>query len=159
MVKVQGRHGSRWVALQGLYAWQISKRPLAEIEEDLLAGNLHEAPVAYNKVFLHELFQAIHEQSDVLDSLIIPHLDRPLNEVHPVEHAILWMAIYELKDRAETPYKVIINEAILLAKQFGAQDSHKFINGVLDKAAKVLRKSVGAHPVSEGSPQISVNIS
>ncbi len=75
-----------------------------------------------------------------LDELILPHLDRPIIEVHAIEHAILWIAIYEFQTRIEIPYKVVINEAILLAKQFGAQDSHKFVNGVLDKAAKVIRE-------------------
>lgn len=146
--KVHGRHGSRWAALQGLYAWQLSGSSLAKIEEDLHEGTFHveaensesRIKVSFDKEYLHELLFNIARQIGELDELISPHLDRPLNEVHAIEHAILWIALYEFKERLEIPYKVIINEAILLAKQFGAQDSHKFVNGVLDKAAKVVRE-------------------
>lgn len=146
--KVHGRHGSRWAALQGLYAWQLSGSSLAKIEEDLHTGTFHIEPekmeepikISFDKDYLHELMFNVGHQCDELDELISPHLDRPLSDVHAIEHAILWIALYEFKERLEIPYKVIINEAILLAKQFGAQDSHKFINGVLDKAAKVMRE-------------------
>ena len=121
---------------------------MTKIEEDLREGTFHfeqdsmEEPIkiSFDKDYLHELLFNISHQFGVLDDLIVPHLDRPLHEVHAIEHAILWIALYEFKERLEIPYKVIINEAILLAKQFGAQDSHKFVNGVLDKAAKVVRE-------------------
>ncbi len=145
--KVHGRHGSRWAALQALYAWQLSGIAIASIERDLLDGTFQEFPdqnsikISFDKGYVHELLHQISLQQNELDELILPHLDRPLNEVHAIEHGILWIAIYELHTRIEIPYKVIINEAILLAKQFGAQDSHKFINGVLDKAAAAIRLS------------------
>lgn len=146
MIKVHGRHGARWVAVQGLYAWQLSGLSLSKIEADLLAKpfqlekyHTEKLDISFDKAYLHELLFAVQEQYDDLDQLMLPHLDRPINELQPIEHAILWIALYELKDRIEIPYKVIINEAILLAKQFGAQDSHKFVNGVLDEAAKELR--------------------
>lgn len=152
--KVHGRHGARWAALQGLYAWQLSGVSVAKIETDLHDGTFQEVAdgnhsdlkLSFDKPYLHELLSQISMQKSELDELILPHLDRPLNEVHAIEHAILWIAMYELKVRLEIPYKVIINEAILLAKQFGAQDSHKFINGVLDKAAAQIRarECVGA---------------
>lgn len=143
--KVHGRHGARWGALQGLYAWQLTGAPLAQIEADLCEGNFQfdlekkENKFSFDKEYLHELLWAIINHNHELDELIKPHLDRSLPEVHSIEHGILWIAIYEFKERSEIPYKVIINEAILLAKLFGAKDSHKFINGVLDKAAKILR--------------------
>ena len=139
--KIHGRHGSRWVALQGLYAWTLSGVSLAKIEEDLLEHRPEskEEAISFDKEYLHELIHEIGLLAGDLDTLIEPHLDRKLEEVQPVEHAILWIGIYELKVRVEIPYRVVLNEAILLAKHFGAQDSHKFINGVLDKAAKVLR--------------------
>ena len=145
--KVHGRHGSRWAALQALYAWQLSGIAIAKIESDLLDGTFQELSeqntikISFDKDYVHELLTQISAKADELDALILPHLDRPINEVHAIEHAILWIAIYELSNRLEIPYKVIINEAILLAKQFGAQDSHKFINGVLDKAAAAIRIS------------------
>ncbi len=144
--KVHGRHGARWAALQGLYAWQLSGVSIGKIEIDLHDGTFQDVSehsetikFTFDKDYVHELLTQISEQKSVLDELILPHLDRPIEEVHAIEHAILWIAIYELKVRLEIPYKVIINEAILLAKQFGAQDSHKFINGVLDRAAATLR--------------------
>jgi N utilization substance protein B len=144
--RIHGRHGSRWVALQALYAWSLSHEPMAQIEEDLLAKNIvftaeGEEPlkISFDQEYLHELVHAISERIDELNALLEPHLDRPISDVNPIEHAIILIGIYELYNHLETPYKVIINEAILLAKQFGAQDSHKFANGVLDKAAKVAR--------------------
>ncbi len=149
MTRVRGRHGSRWLALQGLYAWQYSKESIASIEADLLAGDLQFNPqnieekvkLSFDKAYLHELLISISQQLDALEEMITPHLDRPIDEVTSIERAILWIGAYELKDRLEIPYKVILNEAIILAKQFGAQDSHKFVNGVLDKAAKEVRAS------------------
>ncbi|MBI2792399.1 MAG: transcription antitermination factor NusB [Gammaproteobacteria bacterium] len=151
--RVHGRHGARWAALQGLYAWQLSGVSVSKIEIDLHDGTFHFEPdnpdnkvnITFDKEYLHELLTNISMQKGELDELILPHLDRPIVEVHAIEHAILWIAIYEFRTRIEIPYKVIINEAILLAKQFGAQDSHKFINGVLDKAAKVIREKEFAH--------------
>lgn len=141
--RIHGRQGSRWAALQALYAWQMTQNSLASIEADLLLNEFKDesqtVQIAFNKEFLHELITKIPAQISELDTLILPYLDRPIEEVHPIEHAILWIASYELKDRLETPYKVILNEAIILAKEFGAQDSHKFINGVLDKAGKIIR--------------------
>jgi transcription antitermination protein NusB len=144
---VRGRHGSRWLALQGLYAWQNSRENIAKIEADLLAGDLQFNPqdfdekvkIAFDKAYFHELLTQIYEQGEELDTELSPHLDRDIQEVTPIERAILWIGAYELKVRLEIPYKVILNEAIMLAKQFGAQDSHKFVNGVLDKMAKQIR--------------------
>lgn len=149
--KVHGRHGSRWAAVQGLYAWSLSGAPIGRIEDDLRANHFYSIipgaseqltpaiKVSFDKDYLHELLIGITGQVSSLDDLITPHIERDLSEINPVEHAILRVAMYELKDKKETPYRVIINEAILLAKQFGATDSHKFINGVLDKAVRVLR--------------------
>lgn len=145
--KIHGRHGARWVALQGLYAWSLSGGSLNRIEEDLLSNEVSfiendkelMPKISFDKAYLHELLHAIGSRRAEMDGLMVPYLDRNLEEVNPIEYAILSIAVYELKERVEIPYKVVINEAIILAKQFGAQDSHKFVNGVLDKAAKVIR--------------------
>lgn len=147
--KIHGRHGARWVALQALYAWELTGTSLARIEEDLITDafclDAQETQqeswpkITCDKEYVSELLEGISTRKMELDALIVPHLDRAVEEVNPIEHAILRMALYELQERVEIPYKVIINEAIILAKQFGAQDSHKFVNGVLDKAAKVVR--------------------
>ncbi len=146
--KVHGSHGSRWVALQGLYAVALTGGSLSRIEADLLANTFHSNKdhtdgvshkISFDKPYLHELLDGIGGRKDELDALMAPYLDREVEEISPIEHSILYIALYELKERIEIPYKVIINEAIILAKQFGAQDSHKFVNGVLDKAAKQVR--------------------
>lgn len=145
--KVHGRHGSRWLALQGLYAWVLTGNSLARIEEDLVAKDFQFNPqtvdimpkISFDSAYVHELIHEIAARISHLNDLIVPHLDRALADLNPVEYVVLLIAMYELSERHEIPYKVIINEAILLAKQFGAQDSHKFVNGVLDKAAKVVR--------------------
>lgn len=150
--KVHGRHGSRWAAVQGLYAWSLSQAPIGRIEADLSDADFHALPsefgtktapikISFDKAYLHELLTGITRQVSDLDELMAPHMERDIAEINPVEHAILRVAVYELKEKKETPYRVIINEAILLAKQFGAVDSHKFINGVLDKTARVLREN------------------
>lgn len=146
--KVHGRHGSRWLALQGLYAWVLTNNSISSIEQDLVASDFQFNPqtvdimpkISFDAPYVHELIHGIATRKSTLDDLMRPHLDRPLEDLNPVEYAVLLIAIYELSERPEIPYKVIINEAILLAKQFGAQDSHKFVNGVLDKTAKALRR-------------------
>lgn len=133
-MKVHGRHGSRWAAVQGLYAWSFSHASIAQIEADLNSEHfqISAIKVSFDKAYLHELLVGITAQISVLDELIVPHSERSLSEINPVELAILRVAVYELKEKKEIPYRVIINEAILLAKEFGAVDSHKFINSVLD---------------------------
>jgi N utilization substance protein B len=162
--QVYGRHGSRWVALQGLYAWQLSGNTLQRIEEDLLSGLYAEkSEVAFNKAYLHELLVGVINQVETWDALMLPYLDRPLLDLNPVEQAILRIAFYELKMQLQTPYRVIINEAVLLACEFGAQEGHRFVNGVLDKAVRALRPTeinqrtaVSASSVSLSSEKSSV---
>jgi len=146
--KIHGRHGARWLALQGLYDWGMSQRSVSQIEMDLLANEFYskeffqENPikVSCDKSYLHELLVEVTRQKSQLDEMMQPYLDRKIQELSPVEHALLRLSFYELKNKLETPYKVIINEAIELAKRFGAQDSHRYVNGVLDKAAQELRQ-------------------
>ena len=83
--------------------------------------------------YFRELFTGTTTKIGQIDELIIPHVERPFNEVSPIEKAVLRMATYELTFRKDVPYKVAINEAIELAKTFGAEDGHKFVNGILDK--------------------------
>ncbi len=145
--KVHGRHGSRWLALQGLYAWVVTGNSLARIQDDLVATDFQfnaqtvdiMPKISFDAAYVNELISEIAANKSSLDEMMVPHLDRAIEELNPVEYVILLIACYELSQRIEIPYKVVINEAILLAKQFGAQDSHKFVNGVLDKAAKVAR--------------------
>lgn len=123
--------------MQGAYSWQMTGNSVDQIELSIATSN------EMNKVdmrFFQELLRAAIRDAETLDTKIKPYLGRLPEEVDPVEKAILRIACYELTQRIDVPFKVVINEAIELAKAFGASDSHKFVNGVLDKAVKTLRK-------------------
>lgn len=131
-----GRSLSRQLALQALYQNFVNPQDFAVIEKQFIAeGWLHKA----DKDWFHELFLEITQQENELEDLFTPFLDRSIKMINPVERMILRLAAYELKTQIQIPYKVVLNEAIELSKNFGAQDSHKYINGVLDKLAQSLR--------------------
>ncbi|MFT2090563.1 transcription antitermination factor NusB [Paraglaciecola sp. 2405UD69-4] len=136
-MKPQARRLSRELALQAIYSWQMTKNPVEQIElSTVTSNNMQKVDTEY---FL-ELLRNVVKDCAELDKKMKPYLGRLPEELDPVEFAILRIATYELVARIDVPYKVVINEAIELAKSFGAEDSHKFINGVLDKAIKTLRK-------------------
>ncbi len=123
--------------MQALYQWYMADAPLQTIEAEFLGDyDFTHVDRSYFEALLHE----IPAQVDTLDEAIAPLLDRQLADLDPIEHTLLRMGMYEMQHRIDVPYKVVINEAVALAKKFGATDSHKYINGVLDKAAKSLRK-------------------
>ena len=127
---------ARRFALQGLYEWQMTKNPVHEIEARTRADNaMHKVDLPY----YHSLLAGIVQDADAVDELLIPVLDREFSALNGVEQAILRIGTFELRDRLEIPYKVVIDEAIELAKHFGATDSHKYVNGVLDRLSKRLR--------------------
>lgn len=131
------RRMARHYAMQALYQWQMAGSSLNAIEAEFRTDNdMSKVDVDY----FHELLHGVPEQLSDLDELYQPYLvDRSLDELDAITRALLRMATFEFKNRIDVPYKVVINEAVSLAKKFGAEDSHKFINGVLDKAAVVLR--------------------
>ncbi|MEP0355791.1 MAG: transcription antitermination factor NusB [Paraglaciecola sp.] len=136
-MKPKARRLSRELALQAIYSWQMTKNPVEQIELSIVtSNNMQKVDTEY---FLELLRNVVKDCAD-LDTKMKPYLGRLPEELDPVEFAILRIATYELVARIDVPYKVVINEAIELAKSFGAEDSHKFINGVLDKAIKTLRK-------------------
>jgi len=129
------RRGRRY-AVQALYQWQMTANEPQDIYQSMLDD------VNVNKTdldFFKELVTKIPEKIEQLDASLSSHLDRKLSEVDPVELAILRIATYELMQHIETPYRVVINEAVEQAKTFGAEDGHKFVNGVLDKLSTVIR--------------------
>ncbi|GIU03053.1 MULTISPECIES: transcription antitermination factor NusB [Shewanella] len=129
-MKPSERRKARRLAVQAIYSWQLSGNNIADVEHEFLTEqSLDGVDVAY----FRELFSGVATKKTQLDDLIIPHLERPIDEVSPVEKAIVRLATYELTFRKDVPYKVAINEAIELAKSFGADESHKFVNGLLDK--------------------------
>ncbi|MCG6934093.1 MAG: transcription antitermination factor NusB [Gallionella sp.] len=130
------RHRARELALQGIYQWRITAGDEAQIEKQIHAEkNLGR----YDKELFSDLLRGALKQHADLETLLVPHLDRPIDEISPVEFAVLLLGSYELSRHPEVPYKVIINEAVELAKTFGGTDGHKFVNGVLDKLAPQLR--------------------
>ena len=137
------RRRAREFALQGLYQWQLAGNDVPAIEA-------HLAGVAGFEKIDRTLFDlllrgAIAEAAE-LQAQIEPQLDRPYAELSPVERAILLLATLELKRHVEAPYKVVINEAIELAKSYGGTDGHKYVNGVLDKLAALMRPEEAARP-------------
>lgn len=130
------RSKARRFALQALYQWQMGGLAVSEIEAQFVQDNeMGKVDTGY----FHTLLQEVASRAAQLDAHLAPLLSRPIDEVDPVERAILRMATYELSERIDIPYKVVINEAVELAKVYGADQSHKYINGVLDKVAQQTR--------------------
>ena len=135
-MKPAARRKARILALQAVYSWQLSGNAIADIEQQMLIENdVTKIDVEYFK----DLASGVAVNYKLLDESVSPHLTRPFDDLDMVERAILRLSSYELKFREDVPYKVVINEAIELAKSFAADDSHKFVNGVLDKAVKLIR--------------------
>jgi N utilization substance protein B len=130
------RRRSREVALQGLYEWLISGADAGVVEAHMREQEgFDKCDTAHFDALLHG---CINEASD-LDAVLARHVDRKTTELSPIEHGVLMIGTYELKHCIDVPYKVAINEAVELAKSFGGTDGHKYVNGVLDKAAAELR--------------------
>ena len=131
------RRKARHYAMQALYQWQMAGSSISRIEVEFFADNdMSKVDTSFFRELIHKIPESISE----LDALFSPYIaDRSLEELDPVTLALLRLASYELAHRIDVPYKVAINEAVALAKKFGATDSHKFINGVLDKVAAQVR--------------------
>lgn len=130
------RRRARVLAMQGLYQRHFSKTPVSDIEAEFMVDNdMSKVDVLY----FRDLLRGVHAQQEELDALLGPVLDRPLQEVDPIELAIVRLGAYELKNRLDVPYRVVINEGIELAKRFGGTDGHKFVNSILDKLSRRLR--------------------
>jgi len=127
------RHRAREISLQALYAWRLAGGDVLEQAKTL------EGWVRCDQKFAMELIEEVISRSEGLERIIVPHLDRSLASLSPVERVILLIGAYELAQRSETPFKVVLNEAIELGRSFGGTDGHKFVNGVLEKLARELR--------------------
>lgn len=130
------RHRARELVIQGLYEWRVGGRDAAAIEAHL--PELEGFEKADQALYL-SLFRGVLGQAEALVPLLSPCLDRVFDELSPVEASILLLGAYEFQAHPETPYRVVINEMVELAKSFGGTDGHKFVNGVLDKLGKKLR--------------------
>ncbi len=128
----QARSRARRRALQALYAWQLNGRPVPQVLEEFRhEQDMDVADLEYFEDLVHGVVRRLAE----IDAGLSHHLDRGIEQVDPVERAALRIAGYELLQRIDVPYRVIINEAIESTKRFGADHGHTFVNGVLDKAA------------------------
>jgi len=131
-----GRSRSREFALQGLYQFLVGQNDVADIDmftRDL--SGFHKS----DSVHYDALLYGCIEQREILDSLIEPLLDRKLEDISPIEHAVMWMGAYEFQHCIDVPWRVVLNEYIELAKLFGGTDGHKYVNGVLNGLAPKLR--------------------
>jgi N utilization substance protein B len=130
------RRRSREIALQGLYEWLVSGAEAAVVD-----AHMHEQD-GFDKCDREHFDALLHgciAEAAELDAVLTRHVDRKTTQLSPVEHAVLLIGTYELKHCVDIPYRVAINEAVELAKSFGGTDGHKYVNGVLDKAAGDLR--------------------
>lgn len=132
MSRASARRRARELVLQGLYQHRLGGNEPAAIR-----GHLTESPhfAAADQGFLDALWRGVHDDRAALLEALGPHLDRPAAEVSPIESGILLIAAWELLHAPETPYRVVLNEAVELAKAYGGIDGHRFVNGVLDKLA------------------------
>ena len=131
------RYRSREFALQGLYQWLLSKNSTVEIARDI--GQFRGFDKCDALYFRDLLDGAVHD-AEAIDLALVPCLDRPVDRLSPIERAVLMIAGCEFLRHPEVPYRVVINEAVELAKSFGGTDGHKYVNGVLDKLAATLRE-------------------
>src|SRR5688572_22566598 len=130
------RHKARRSAVQALYQWQLTQQAPGDIETHFILDHaMDDVDVDYFHHLVREVPLHLHE----LDDHLVPHLDRDIGDVDPVERAILRIGAYELEFHPEIPYKVIVNEAVELAKTFGAEHGHRYVNAILDRVAINLR--------------------
>ncbi len=130
------RSVARKLALQALYRWQLNECPWQDLILEF--GDAEDMPRA-DREYFRELIEGVWRTHEALDAQLSEWLDRAPALLDPIEHAVLLIGLYELRDRQDVPYRVAINEAVTLAKRFGATDGHKYVNAVLDRAARTLR--------------------
>ena len=130
------RHKARELALQGLYQWLLAKEHADEIRAHLAEFKGYDKA---DQKYLDLLLDGVIADAAEPDAAFAPLLDRPVDELSPVERGVLLIGAYELAQVPDVPYKVVINEAVELAKSYGGTDGHKYVNGVLDKLAAKLR--------------------
>ena len=137
-IDLAARSRARRRALQAIYAWQMSSSPVSSVieqfrhEQDMQVADLE---------YFEDLVRGVGAHCAELDAGLVPFLDREIEQVDPIERATLRLGAYELKHRPDVPYRVVLNEAVELAKRFGAEHGHTYVNGVLDKLAREWRQA------------------
>jgi N utilization substance protein B len=132
----RARSLSRKFAMQALYQWQLAGQSTAELQSQFAAEEGYDDA---EEEYFSGLLGGVTAEVVALDTQLQLLIDRPLAQLDPVERAVLWIGMFELLHRPDVPYRVVINEGVELAKRFGATDGHKFVNAVLDRAARELR--------------------
>jgi N utilization substance protein B len=139
-VKRDPRSGARSVArklaMQALYRWQVNESPWQDLVSEFQSD---EDMARADDEYFRELIQGIGTRRVALDDALENYADRKVAELDPVEHGILWIGLFELEERPDVPWRVVVNEAVTLTRKYGATDAHKYVNAVLDKAARTLR--------------------
>ena len=131
------RRKARHFGLQALYQWTLSGASATDIEAEFRVDNDFQHT---DSEYFSAVLRGVTADVESLEDLFSPALDRALDELDPIERNLLRLGTFELRDRIDVPYKVVISEAVALAKKFGATDSHKYVNAVLDNTARDLRK-------------------
>ncbi|MGH8170603.1 MAG: transcription antitermination factor NusB [Steroidobacteraceae bacterium] len=130
------RSVARKLALQALYRWQLNDCPWQDLIQEF--GDAEDMPRA-DREYFRELVEGVWRAREALDADLSLWVDRSPALLDPIEHAILLIGVYELRHRLDVPFRVAINEGVILAKRFGATDGHKYVNAVLERAARAAR--------------------
>lgn len=132
----KARRYARERTLQALYQWELSGGDVSTVRQEIID---RQEMSLVDEDYFTTLFDGIAKDPDVIDEQMVPALDRPIADLDPIERCVLRISVYEFVHRPEIPARVVINEAIEITKRFGADQGHKYVNGVLDKLAVVLR--------------------
>lgn len=133
---IRGKRRARRMALQALYQWQLARADLIDIEAQFRAiNNMDKVDVDYFRRLLHQ----IPANLTTIEATLTPFLDREIGQINPIERVVLWICSYELLHCLELPYKVILDESVALNREFGAEEGHRFVNGVLNSLARKVR--------------------
>ena len=138
--KMNLRHNARRYALQGLYQWHFGKVKSDELIDQFLEEDSLNDLMDVDLIYFKDLVMGTIQHIALIDELMIAHLDRKMSALNPVELSALRLAIYELLHRKDVPYKVVINEALELVKEFGAEEGYRYVNAILDTLVLELRK-------------------
>jgi transcription antitermination protein NusB len=133
----QRRHRARSLAVQALYQWQLADTGSGDL---IVQFHQDEGMDRADGEYFDELVRACVGDADGLREIYLPHLDRPEDQLDPIERAIILVGVQELRRRLDVPYRVVLDEAISLARRYGSEDSHRYVNAVLDGVASRLRQ-------------------
>lgn len=133
---IKAKRRARKLALQALYQWLMTGQDIYDIEAQFRSVNDMDRVDAD---YFHAVLNGVPKHLDALQEKMVPFLDRPIQELNPIELTVMRLAVFELLHAPEVPYRVVLDEAVSLAKEFGSQDGHRYVNGVLNQVARLTR--------------------